>query len=69
MTLPKRFATSRAKEILEWYQHSLNYRSALANANMALVVAMANPMDLETVDTLRFQTAMAIEVAVAVGWV
>jgi len=30
-----------------------------------LTVAMANPMDLETVDTLRFQTSLSIEVAVA----
>jgi ribonuclease Y len=30
-----------------------------------LTVVMANPMDLESVDTLRFQTAFAIEVAVA----
>ncbi|MCS6971167.1 MAG: GspE/PulE family protein [Planctomycetota bacterium] len=30
-----------------------------------LTVVMANPMDLETVDTLRFQTALAIDVAVA----
>ena len=30
-----------------------------------LTVAMANPMDLETVDTLRFQTSLAIDVAVA----
>jgi type IV pilus assembly protein PilB len=30
-----------------------------------LTVAMCNPMDLETVDTLRFQTSLSIEVAVS----
>jgi type IV pilus assembly protein PilB len=30
-----------------------------------LTVAMSNPMDLETVDTLRFQTSLSIEVAVS----
>ena len=34
-------------------------------AGKTLTVAMANPMDLETVDTLRFQTSLSIEVAVA----
>ena len=34
----KRFSSRRAREILEWYRHSLNFRSALANANMALAL-------------------------------
>jgi type IV pilus assembly protein PilB len=34
-------------------------------AGRTLSVAMANPLDLEVVDTLRFSTSLAIEVAVA----
>jgi RNA polymerase primary sigma factor len=46
----KRFSARRAKEILTWYQHSLNFRSALANANMALVVAMAKRTRINSVE-------------------
>jgi RNA polymerase primary sigma factor len=46
----KRYSTRRAKEMLEWYRHSLNFRSALANANMALVVAMAKRTRINAVE-------------------
>ena len=38
---------------------------AVMLAGKTLTVAMSNPMDLETVDTLRFQTSLSIDVAVA----
>ena len=46
----RRSAGSRVAEILLWYRRMLENRSALANANMALVVAMAKRTRIETVE-------------------
>jgi len=46
----KRFARSRVPQMLTWYRRALENRAALANANMALVVAMAKRARINTVD-------------------
>ena len=46
----RRFAQSRVSEVLLWYRRDLEARAALANANMALVVAMAKRTRINTVE-------------------
>jgi RNA polymerase sigma factor (sigma-70 family) len=46
----RRFASSRVPEILAWYARVLENRSALTQANMALVVAMARRTRIHSVD-------------------
>lgn len=46
----RRFTANRINEALLWYRRVLANRSALANANMALVVAMAKRTRIDTVE-------------------
>jgi RNA polymerase sigma factor (sigma-70 family) len=46
----RRFVGSRVPEILAWYRLVLENRAALAQANMALVVAMVKRVKTESVD-------------------
>lgn len=46
----RRSARARVADIVGWYRRVLECRSALANANMALVVAMAKRIRIEAVE-------------------
>jgi type IV pilus assembly protein PilB len=56
------------RKIIELIPHELAREKLVFPVGLngrTLAVAMANPLDLEVVDTLRFSTSLAIEVAVA----
>ncbi len=46
----RRFAAGRVCRIVQWYRRVLETRSALANANMALVVAMAKRTRIDAIE-------------------
>jgi len=46
----RRFARSRAAEAVSWYRQALDVQAGLANANMALVVAMARRTRINTIE-------------------
>ena len=56
------------KQVIELVPEALAKEKVVVPVSLngrTLTVAMANPLDLEIVDSLRFQTSLAIEVAVA----